>query len=170
MNKSIKLLCGIVVIGMFGCGGGGSGGSSFNGPINSAGFPQVAGRYSLNTESANADCGDDGSAEIAPIAANYVITQVDNQLVQNGTGSTQIPGATILENQPATGNVEKDGSFVTTARVTAQLTNVSGVVVYTFIFDGQFLNDGWVGDVNITFSTSNATCRATTPFNGDKIG
>ena len=151
------------------CGGGGGGGSPPS--TNSSGFPDVAGRYPLNTSSFNVSCSDGSAGTNPPIALNLDVTQSVNAIrLTNTSSGGGAPSITIIESTSMTGNVETNASFITNQHATANLDGISGIVRLNYNITGNFSSNGWSGTYKYTASSSSlGTCTYTASFSGTKI-
>jgi hypothetical protein len=150
------------------CGGGSSSSST---PTNSSSFPDVAGRYSFNTDTLDFSCSD-GAIGINPaIALNFDVTQNANVItLKSINAGSGIPGITVIESTGLAGNVQTNSSFIITEIVTANIDGISGTVSLNYNLAGSFSSNGWSGIYTyIVSSAPIGTCTFTTLFNGSKI-
>lgn len=170
MNILRTILVALLVIVSTSCGGGG-GGSSWDGALNDAGFPAVAGTYSFSTDDIPGKCSDGSSANDIPIVKNFVVSQTANAITLQGSGQ-DVPGWTILEQTNLVGNVEHNGSFAASKLLEATVDGLSGIVRISYYLTGEFSPTGWAGDLKYTLTVSSlaGSCDYSTTFTGDKIG
>lgn len=162
------------------CGGGGGGGdasapaSSWTGPVNASGFPDVAGKYALNTSTVSYTCTNGSSGTIAPLALNLDVTQNVNQLsISNpaATASMLGSGFTLTSTTGTTGNVERNGHYILNQTLIGTLSSFSGTFTINYNLTGYFSMTGWSGNYQyiIYNDYDRITCTYTTPFTGDYV-
>jgi hypothetical protein len=168
---------GIITLLLAACGGGGvsndvapSGGGGGSPEPGESGFPDVAGRYSFNTNQIGVSCSDGSSTSNPPIALNFDILQEVNVITMFNTNTDGVPGITFIESTDASGNVQMDSSFIITQNALATISGISGTVNVAYNITGSFSGDGWSGNyVYTASSTSLGSCTFTTNFTGTKI-
>jgi len=166
---------GFLAVGMAlltGCGGGDGGDGSSDFTYTPSGFPQVAGRYSLNTGTWTwTTMGQSGS--FGPTALTLDISQVDNHLtgvnpyldLQSGD---QYMGFTLREESGVSGNVQKDGNFTITSSLRGSMDGVGEVRVdYTLV--GSFTSSGWSGTYTYMVIGGEDVVTYSTTFTGERI-
>jgi hypothetical protein len=164
LKKSFMVLC---LINLMAC----SGGGSSSAPANSSSFPDVAGRYSFNTDTLDFSCSDGAVGTNPAIALNFDVTQSANVItLKNTNAGSGIPGVTVIDSTGLTGNVQTNSSFIITEIATANIDGISGTVNLNYNQTGSFSSNGWSG--TYTYTASSATigsCTFTTSFTGSKI-
>jgi len=176
MNKALSILSFFGILLITACGGGGSGGGDENstptwgGPVNSSGYPEVAGLYSFKTGSISVSCTDGSSDTLSAIAFNITVTQTDNKIsFQSDAGDT--PGITITETSGTSGNIETDASFIVTQTSTATVDGIAGNITLNYNLSGAFSTSGHSGTYKYSayFQSYYITCTYTTSFSGSKL-
>jgi len=171
-NSRSALSLAIVTILLSSCGGGSDSSSSWNGPNNSSGFPEVAGTYSLIADGVQFTCTDNSSGEAGPVSIDLTVTESANVLtIHNPNPQAELPGVTVLQTTDDTGDVARDATFTTTKSVTAQVAGLTGDALVNLTLQGQFSPSGWTGTYNIRFTSLSlgSSCTYTYVFSGDKI-
>jgi len=185
-NKFLKIVLFSAILGSLlvfsGCGGGGSssGGDDDSSSNNSSSsnsetqnnYPNVAGKYSFNTDKIKFQCTDGETGSIAPIASQVIVHETNGTLIIENTLRTQdTPGITFIDETQMTGNVRKDGTFITNRQATLQMDGISGEITATYTLSGKFFQSGWTGKYEYVAFIQDAkvTCIYTTSFDGDLI-
>ena len=147
------------------------GGDSTPAPTNLSGFPDVAGRYSFNTDTFNISCSDGSTGTNPAIALNFDVIQNVNVITLVNTDATGgIPGITFIDSTDTTGNVQTNSSFIVTQIATADIDGISGTVNVNYNLTGSFSSNGWSGAYTyIASSAPSGSCTFTTLFTGTKI-
>jgi hypothetical protein len=172
--KKMRVLFGLVssigLLSVVGCGGGGSG-SSWNGPLDAAGFPAVAGTYSFTTDTVSYTCTDGESGQLNPQAFNVDVQESANALMITRPLEILPPNATLIGSTGLTGLVETDGSFTLTETAQFEITGIPGQVTANYSVTGQFTPNGGAGDYQFTADilADGITCTYTTTFTSDKL-
>jgi hypothetical protein len=143
--------------------------TNLGGKINAAGYPDVAGNYSFNTDTLTYTCAKGASGTIPPLTATYLITQTKNQL--SGKNSSPPAGMTFTEDSNMNGTIEVAGKFIMDQNATATIASVPGSNTIKYTLVGHFYFSGWAGDYTYTVlnSDSNDTCTYKTTFTGDYV-
>lgn len=175
MRKAAVLF---LLLALIACGGGGGGsdpqaaGPTWTGPVNAAGYPDVAGAYSFNVAAGNAVCTDGASQSEPPLAMNLDVSQTDNQiLLKNSSPSSLTAGTTILQKDNLAGNVDLHGSFTVNQHISATFTGTPGNNSINYTTTGIFNPTGWSGTYQFTLYNDyyKQSCTYTAAFQGDKI-
>jgi hypothetical protein len=151
----------------FGCGGGGGGSrSSFNGPLNAQGFPDVRGTYAVDFSALTGTCSDGSVGNIDFSSENVEITQSgENISVSRATNSKSV---TIVTDSGANGTIDKDGNF---SLKRSLVINDNGVPVNAVLhYSGQAFATGLAGDDQLDISLSAGSCTLNGTFSGNKLG
>lgn len=137
---------------------------------NSAGFPQVAGRYSFNTGDFIFAC-TDGATGINPaVALTIDIVQNDSEIESINTGTSAVtPGITIISASRSIGNVDQNGSLLLNQTATAEIDGIFGTVLITYHVEGRFSSRGWIGIYRFSVAELSRTCNFESLFSGDKV-
>jgi hypothetical protein len=162
------LLIPFIIFALSACGGGSSSSSDSDDDID---YPDVAGRYSFNTDDFDFICSDGASGVEPPITLTLNITQDENDIsFINETVSERhdISGITFIESTGLNGNVEEDGSFIATEIATVLIDGISGDVTITYNLSGQFNGNEWSGTYVYDAVSSIGSCSFITSFTGLK--
>lgn len=176
MNKALYLSMLLVALLITACGSSGGGGSSeestptWDGPVNSDGYPEVAGTYPFTTKSISMSCSDGSSDTFSAIAFNVTVTQSANK-VSLESDATITPGLTIIETTGTTGNIETSGTFIATQTSTVTIDGVIGNITLSYNISGTFTTSGWAGNYKYTafFQSYSLSCTYTTTYSGNKL-
>jgi hypothetical protein len=143
--------------------------SNLGGKVNAAGYPDVTGNYSFNTGEISYTCSKGNSGTSPPVALNFTITQIDNQIYAYNYVTP--PGFTFIDTGVMTGYIEKTSKFAMNQNVTATIDSILGSNVITYNISGSVNFSGWAGDYtyNVFNDYSNDTCTYRTTFTGDYI-
>ncbi len=169
-NIATSIFFCISVAGTTGCSSGGD--SAPASTTNQTGFPEVAGRYSFNTNTVSVSCTDGSTTTNPAIALNFDVTQNANVItLVNTNAAGGVPGITFLDSTNATGNVQTNSAFIVTQISTASITGISGTVTLNYNITGNFISNGWNGTYAYTMNAASlsGSCTFTTSFSGTKI-
>lgn len=168
--KKVTILAVIIGTLICGCGGGGGSSNAWNGPTNSAGFPDIKGKYSSSNSKTSISCSDGSSSTNDSIGKNIIVSQSDNNIsLANEDGSTFVSGGNWNSVSEATGLIQRDAAFQVTQLLDG---TVSGQKVHFQItVDGQFLKSGITGELraHAVYLDLGVTCEYSLTFNGDKL-
>ncbi len=174
----------VLMILSVGCGGGGGGGggaipwipetpsSSWDGPVNEAGYPDVAGKYSFNTDEISFTGTNGEEGVIPPLALSFQLSQTVNQLLAINSAASTIPGFEVIDSNDLTGNIDKSGDFIMNQITVAEMDSILGTSTIHYSITGNFTPTGWDGDYVYTVFNDyyNVTWTYTTTFTGDYLG
>jgi len=178
MKKTLRLVLLVAALSLNSCGGGGGGGtttgnsSGWTGNVNSAGYPDVTGLYSCNVVAGSAVCSDGSGGTQAPLAMNFRISQINNQVTLVSTSTAGLPaGTTILSADNFDGNVDLIGNFIIDQHIVARISSTPGNNTLTYTFTGTFVPNGWTGIylLNIYNDFYRVSCNYTASFTGNRI-
>lgn len=162
-----RLLVILTTVALSSCG---SGGEVDNQPedTNTAGYPDVAGRYSFNTSDFDVSCFDGSTGTNPPIALDLVIYQTGNAIRMEPFvfSSSDIRAMDSTDPQ---GHVQKDSTF----NVNLYITNDSdslGTYTINYTWTGNFTSNGWNGSYRYSMGIGLDSCTFTSTFTGDKVG
>ena len=150
--------------------------SSVNGIlINDSGFPNVTGRYSLNTSQVTGLCHDSSGGIEPSININIEVIQNENVIIIKFpivTGTQTVSDDTVIStNTENIGLVTKDANFATNRRVVGSSLSI-GNFSLSYDFQGEFSSNGWSGTYSYRYITSlpsPAICDYSSTFTGDKL-
>ena len=139
-------------------------------PLNSDGFPHVAGKYSFSTSTIKMTCTDGGVGSVPAVSFNVDVSQTGNELNLSG-GSSAVPGATVVEQGDWFGLIGKTGSFTLNRALIVDYDALVGLSDLTYTVSGQFTKTGWAGNYEISAYMRNylVTCNYKTTFTGEKL-
>lgn len=172
MRKAIIVFS---LLALIACGGGGGSdppAASWTGPVNAAGYPDVAGPYSFNVAAGKTICSDGSSQSQSPLAMNFVVSQTNNQILLKNTVPLNIPvGWTILQKDDFGGNVDLLGNFIANQHISATDASTPGTNSLTYTATGLFTQNGWSGTYQLTLYNAfyKQSCTATAAFQGDAL-
>ncbi|MDE2021093.1 MAG: hypothetical protein KGJ13_12215, partial [Patescibacteria group bacterium] len=156
---------------LVGCGSGGAGSApSWNGALNSSGYPDVAGTYAMVFSASTMTCNNGNSSPTPALSENCTISQNGNILTDSSCSAPIAAGITVQSSSAPTGDIGIDGvailngsEVLTSSAVTGNIY-VSSNATFTFSSNGA---SGTIKDA-ITYPNSTA-CNATINFTATKM-
>jgi hypothetical protein len=151
---------------------------TWEGDINSSGFPEVTGIYAFTTRTIKGSCSDGSSGTYPATSFNVAILQSNgNEIMGYDTDTTSsLPaGYTVISATGLKGTVQKaDGAtahFIMTSTVVFNVVSNDyvGRLTITDNISGDFTNDSWSGDYSYTTYITGGSCTYSTTFKGDKV-
>lgn len=165
MKNVMILVCPFILM-LSACGGGSSDSDD------ATDYPDVAGRYSFDTDDFDFTCSDGATGTESPISLILNITQDENQISfinESFSERHDISDITFIESTGLNGNVKEDGSFVATEIATVQIDEISGDVTVTYNLSGIFNENGWSGTYVYDAVSSIGSCSFVSSFTGSII-
>lgn len=168
-NLSITFSC-LLLLSACG-GGGGGGGEPYTGPLNSSGYPDVAGYYSYLSQPSTTTCTNGYTADSSASSFNVIITQSVNSLSLSDDDTDDLVDMTINEINEMGGNVETNGDFIVTQSAVVTIDSSGLTVTMRITLDGRFTAEGWSGDDITTWSYHDydISCENNRTFSGNKL-
>jgi len=140
---------------------------------NSAGFPDVPGKYAVATDRISMSCSDGAKDSNVPLSFNIYVIQADNEITLSSTNKDESPDefATVIQRATVEGLISKTGSFSLFGHAIIDMKVIPGLQDVFYYYNGQFTLDGWSGSYKweVYFRDYIITCEYTTTFSGDKI-
>jgi hypothetical protein len=171
-----KLLSIVLLVLLGGCGGGGggdqgSGTIGWDGPLNLAGYPAVAGDYSLVPGEVSYSCSDGTKGKFAGEIMHLQLLQLDDELEAFNLDETIDPDLTIVDLTELTGFIETDGRFTMAQTIVYELAGHAGRFTVEHDLAGTFKVSGWSGEhwYTIGNDATARTCSYSSRFSGELL-
>ena len=146
--------------------------TSWDGPLNADGFPQVAGNYSLTTSDIVYNCSDGSVGQLVGTTFDVAVQESGSTLTMTDTEEVLPLNASIVSQAAATGDIGGDASFALTKVLPVEVSGETELVPVTYDITGTFTTSGASGDYNFTAEDPNSgvTCIYTATFSADLLG
>jgi hypothetical protein len=171
-----KLLSIVLLVLLGGCGGGGGGDQGpgtigWDGPLNLAGYPAVAGEYSLVPGEVSYSCSDGTKGKFAGEVMRLELLQFDDELLAFNLDETTDPDLTIVDLTELAGLVETDGRFTMAQTIVYELAGHAGRFTVQHELAGMFKVSGWSGEhwYTIGNDATEVACSYSSRFSGELL-
>jgi len=147
--------------------------AEWSGPVNKAGFPEVAGRYSFFQTDQVQECSDGGVENIPDSASNISVSQDGNKLIAESEIDLAEDGVFTIneDSKEESGLVGKTGKFSYSTSVKANISGRPEEIILTSSINGVFKADSWEGTTRFVFAVPSDffSCTTDGKFSGDKL-
>lgn len=136
--------------------------------MDSSGFPQIEGTYSLTTEKFKNSCSKSLIPDNPPISLHFNIRQNSSVLALKNMSLKSLRGLDKSGSSRALGEIKKDLSFYIEENASGKIRMFRKNMAIKYKLNGRFSNVGWNGTYTYIIKSNLATCTITAKFNGEK--